>query len=175
MKILSSLFFLSISFFGCNASKVELYTYKHKSKYALAYNYLIQDQINQKVDFNIADSTVNIDLSPFYEELSLLSHKSKEKMLFLLDSLNHSSLHDHSVNVGQLIRPKKNVRNESNSTIYFSKVYDDFLGAEILDDISSIKENYKNATVFNKGMRYLFLFDKSGEIKNVYKKEIQYD
>ncbi|ALL07618.1 hypothetical protein AQ505_20265 [Pedobacter sp. PACM 27299] len=175
MKISSRLLILSLYFFSCNASKVELPLERYKSKYKLAYDYLIINQTSQKNNFTIADSTVNIDLSPFYVELSLEFHKSKDATLFELDSLNHTTSAEFMIETSDLKQQQNKELNRPTSIIFFSKMHDYILAAEILDNISNPKETYKNATSFNNGTRYLFIFDKRGKIKNVYKKGIQYN
>ncbi|PWG77977.1 hypothetical protein [Pararcticibacter amylolyticus] len=166
MKVLLRCLLLSVSLYACAVNNRRLTT---SSRYESAYNYIINDSDIKGKSVNIADSVVYIDMSIFFEELSEECNLSRDSMLRNLDSLDNVR---YFAPVKHKLEIEKTRNVSSNVILYFSKVYDNLLIAELLNGTG----RYAKDRLFQTSTRYLFVFDdKSDQIKRVYKKEVQYN
>lgn len=164
---------LSLCLFGCGFATVGALSHS-KDKYKLAYEYVVNDQRKLGKTIKIADSTVHIDISVFFEELSIEIGQTQKVTLKVLDSLDH--LNTRIPTKAVVISSQTKDLINPTEILYFSVLCDNLLVAELLNAGGEANERYERKTIFNEGTRYLFSFDrKSGKIKKIYKKKIQYN
>lgn len=137
--------------------------------YKSAYSYLVDLPEFKKNGLTVSDTIVHLNLSIFFEELS----KGDTKAMFLkLDSL------DKSNSFNNYIIPELNSLPSDTSskyTLFFSKIIDNFLEAEIVQSNGQKGAGHERMTAFNKSRVFLFIFDKQKQISKVFYKEVQYD
>jgi len=146
------------------------------SRYTLAYNYILDRHRNSLQNrIVVADSIAYIEIAPFFEELSIAWRKPKQVVLHVLDSLDNAN-HFKPTYSKYLSHLKDYSSSDANAVLYFSENKGNIV-AEVLSSEKSglVKASYDQRLMFNIGVRYLFVFDKKGQILQVYNKTIQYN
>ena len=166
-----SIIWLSLVFISC---KAQLINETDCDKYLKAYNYILNADTLKKINkpISISDSIVYLELSTFYDEIqSNASNKLK-----ILDSLNAVDTQYYFDNFYSNKVTKWNSKNKDSSLVlFFSKPNGDYLAAELFDRIHTKNISYRQAQAFNSSIVFLFQYDNSNNIINVWRKYIAYD
>lgn len=141
--------------------------------YLAAYNYIINDSINQRKSISVSDSIIDLDRFWFSKDLISLPEEKEKIDKYRTNKKNVWSAPFYSPCITLLF--DKNVR-QSDAVLFFSKIEDNILRADLLPDKSSAdKYNYNQMSFQNTGRIYLFVFDKDCIFKGVFNHEIIYD
>lgn len=158
---------------SCFAINAQLSCYKDSIKYLAAYNYIINDSINQGKIIAVSDSIIDLDRYWFSEELKSfpieqeILNKYRENKNFTWFTTFYSSF------LSVLFKDKNQL---ANYVIFFSKVEDNMLLADLLPHTRQFdKFNYDEMAFQNVGRTYLFFFGKNGGLKAVFSREMIYD
>lgn len=144
-------------------------------KYLAGYNAIINDSINKGKSLIISDSLVDLNISVFYKELKQKDEDKRSVMIRLLYKIYQNVdfcskltfLNDKSVQY-------------SKNILFFSPIINDsILCAELFEYERNLNKNnkteYRHVAAFNTSYIYLFMFDKVGKIKSMFRKEMIYD
>ncbi len=144
-------------------------------KYLAGYNAIINDSINKGKSLIISDSLVDLNISVFYKELKQKDEDKRSVMIRLLYKIYQNVdfcskltfLNDKSVQY-------------SKNILFFSPIINDsILCAELFEYKRNLNKNnkteYRHVAAFNTSYIYLFMFDKVGKIKSMFRKEMIYD
>jgi hypothetical protein len=153
---------IAVFFSGCMAQDNDSKYYK------AAYDYLRELPEIQESGMIVSDTTVQIELSTFYEELST---GNAEATLFRLDSLDRTRGLKQSA-----LSEFYNLLSDTTSeyTVFFSEIIDNKLLAEIVKNKGIKNASHERLTTFNKSKVFLFIFNEQ-KLSKVYSKEIQYE
>ena len=144
-------------------------------KYLAGYNAIINDSINKGKSLIISNSLLDLNISVFYKELKQKDEDKRSVMIRLLYKIYQNVdfcskltfLNDKSVQY-------------SKNILFFSPIINDsILCAELFEYKRNLNKNnkteYRHVAAFNTSYIYLFMFDKVGKIKSMFKKEMIYD
>ena len=144
-------------------------------KYLAGYNAIINDSINKGKSLIISNSLLDLNISVFYKELKQKDEDKRSVMIRLLYKIYQNVdfcskltfLNDKSVQY-------------SKNILFFSPIIDDsILCAELFEYKRNLNKNnkteYRHVAAFNTSYIYLFMFDKVGKIKSMFRKEMIYD
>lgn len=144
-------------------------------KYLAGYNAIINDSINKGKSLIISNSLVDLNISVFYKELKQKDEDKRSVMIRLLYEIYQNVdfcskltfLNDKSVQY-------------SKNILFFSPIINDsILCAELFEYKRNLNKNnkteYRHVAAFNTSYIYLFMFDKVGKIKSMFRKEMIYD
>lgn len=141
--------------------------------YLVAYNYIINDSINQEKSISVSDSIIDLDRFWFSKELVSLPEEKEKLDKYRANKKNVWSVPFYSPCIALLF--DKNIRN-SDAVLFFSKIEDNVLRADLLPYKKHVdKYNYSQMSFQNTGWIYLFVFDKDCTSKRVFSHEIVYD
>ncbi len=144
-------------------------------KYLAGYNAIINDSINKGKSLIISNSLLDLNISVFYKELKQKDEDKRSVMIRLLYKIYQNVdfcskltfLNDKSVQY-------------SKNILFFSPIINDsILCAELFEYKRNLNKNnkteYRHVAAFNTSYIYLFMFDKVGKIKSMFRKEMIYD
>lgn len=143
-------------------------------KYLAGYNAIIHDSISKGKNLIISNSLVSLNVAVFFRELKQKDEdeRSLAKRLYgIYQNVDFGSkltfLNDKSV------KYSKNI-------LFFSPIINDsILCAELFEDKKNLNKSnkikYRHVAAFNTSYIYLFVFDKVGKIKSMFRKEMIYD
>ena len=144
-------------------------------KYLAGYNAIINDSINKGKSLIISNSLLDLNISVFYKELKQKDEDKRSVMSRLLYKIYQNVdfcskltfLNDKSVQY-------------SKNILFFSPIINDsILCAELFEYKRNLNKNnkteYRHVAAFNTSYIYLFMFDKVGKIKSMFRKEMIYD
>ena len=144
-------------------------------KYLAGYNAIINDSINKGKSLIISNSLLDLNISVFYKELKQKDEDKRSVMIRLVYKIyqnvdfcsNLTFLNDKSVQY-------------SKNILFFSPIINDsILCAELFEYKRNLNKNnkteYRHVAAFNTSYIYLFMFDKVGKIKSMFRKEMIYD
>ena len=144
-------------------------------KYLAGYNAIINDSINKGKSLIISNSLLDLNISVFYKELKQKDEDKRSVMIRLLYKIYQNVdfcskltfLNDKSVQY-------------SKNILFFSPIINDsILCAELFEYKRNLNKNnkteYRHVAAFNTSYIYLFVFDKVGKIKSMFRKEMIYD
>ena len=144
-------------------------------KYLAGYNAIINDSINKGKSLIISNSLLDLNISVFYKELKQKDEDKRSVMIRLLYKIYQNVdfcskltfLNDKSVQY-------------SKNILFFSPIINDsILCAELFEYKRNLNKNnkteYRHVAAFNTRYIYLFMFDKVGKIKSMFRKEMIYD
>ena len=144
-------------------------------KYLAGYNAIINDSINKGKSLIISNSLLDLNISVFYKELKQKDEDKRSVMIRLLYKIYQNVdfcskltfLNDKSVQY-------------SKNILFFSPIINDsILCAELIEYKRNLNKNnkteYRHVAAFNTSYIYLFMFDKVGKIKSMFRKEMIYD
>ena len=144
-------------------------------KYLAGYNAIINDSINKGKSLIISNSLLDLNISVFYKELKQKDEDKRPVMIRLLYKIYQNVdfcskltfLNDKSVQY-------------SKNILFFSPIINDsILCAELFEYKRNLNKNnkteYRHVAAFNTSYIYLFMFDKVGKIKSMFRKEMIYD
>lgn len=168
----NKLFFLIYlcSYFTANA---QFYNNLDSDRYLMAYNYIINDSINQGKIIAVSDSIIDLDRYWFSEELKKFPIE-QERLNEYRENKNYTWFTTfYSSCLSMLFKDKNQL---ANHVIFFSKVEDNMLLADLLPHTRQFdKFNYDEMAFQNVGRTYLFIFGKKGGLKAVFSREMIYD
>jgi len=166
MKRLALLLVISMVLSGCyNAYRNNIY-------YKSAFNYIKELPDIKTNCLSVSDTLINLELCNFYEEISEIRNLKEKDILFILDSID---------NVMSLVKyhypllSKFNNSDSCTNTLFFSKLIDNMLLAEVINNRGDLSANHYKLTAFNKSTIFIFIFDSEKRISKVFSKELQYD
>lgn len=141
-------------------------------KYQKAYNYISADPINKENKITVSDIIVDMDRFYFQGDVKEDTCLSK-----VIDSLNKYEWFDEfsSKDIYDLFQGQDRY---AESILFFSLIEKNTLRADLFMKRSDLKEfRYDKIINLNesKVYAYLFFFDESGKIKQVYRSEIIYE
>lgn len=141
-------------------------------KYLAGYNAIINDSINKGKSLIISNSLLDLNISVFYKELKQKDEDKRSVMIRLLYKIYQNVdfcskltfLNDKSVQY-------------SKNILFFSPIINDsILCAELFEYKRNLNKNnkteYRHVAAFNTSYIYLFMFDKVGKIKSMFRKEM---
>jgi len=144
-------------------------------KYLAGYNAIINDSISKGKNLIISDSLVSLNVAVFFKELKQKDEDKRSVMIRLLYKIYQNVdfcskltfLNDKSVQY-------------SKNILFFSPIINDsILCAELFEYKRNLNKNnkteYRHVAAFNTSYIYLFMFDKVGKIKSMFRKEMIYD
>ena len=144
-------------------------------KYLAGYNAIINYSINKGKSLIISNSLLDLNISVFYKELKQKDEDKRSVMIRLLYKIYQNVdfcskltfLNDKSVQY-------------SKNILFFSPIINDsILCAELFEYKRNLNKNnkteYRHVAAFNTSYIYLFMFDKVGKIKSMFRKEMIYD
>ena len=144
-------------------------------KYLAGYNAIINDSINKGKSLIISNSLLDLNISVFYKELKQKDEDKRSVMIRLIYKIYQNVdfcskltfLNDKSVQY-------------SKNILFFSPIINDsILCAELFEYKRNLNKNnkteYRHVAAFNTSYIYLFMFDKVGKIKSMFRKEMIYD
>ena len=143
------------------------------TRYLDAYNYIIQEPVNQEKTIVVSDSIVDLDrfwfsqdIADYPTEKEILNQYRANKKFVWMDA--YYSPYLASLFCRKTTMPK--------NLLFFSKIEDYMLRADLLlYKQQSNKFDYKKMTIQNIGQIYLFIFNKDGSLKFAFSHEITYD
>lgn len=165
------LIFITLFVASCSSNKPNI-SNADLLKYKQAYNYIINDTVNHKQNLMVSDTIIFMESALFWEDLKTQNEKP-ETTINRLDSIDNKRKYDNFYSSELSKTFDKNTIAEF--SLYFSKVIDDRLIAEVIDNKGLFQASYNRITMFNTGRCYLFIFDARGQLKSVIKKEINYN
>lgn len=167
-------FFILCCFYFCTVINGQSNCDQDSTKFLIAYNYIINDSINQGKDLIISNSLVSLNVAVFFRELKQKDEdeRSLAKRLYgIYQNVDFGSkltfLNDKGV------KYSKNI-------LFFSPIINDsILCAELFEYKKNLNKSnkikYRHVAAFNTSYIYLFVFDKVGKIKSMFRKEMIYD
>lgn len=124
---------------------------------------------------SVSDTIVHLELTNFWEELSKDTSKSNDVLFMELDSIDNSRFFENYA-MPQLQSFNQKASGDScEYTLFFSKVYNNMVMAELINNRGNMSNNHHLLTSFNKSRIFLFRFDLEKKINKVYSKELEYD
>ena len=157
-----------IMFFSFTGIKAQIDCGQDSAKYIIAYNFIINDSINQEKSIAVSDSIVDLDrfwtqeLQDFPKEQQKLKQYRKNKGFIWSDPF-------YSPCLAKLFSPKNEC---ANNVLFFSTIEDNMLIVDLLPYTEQFdKFNYDNMAFINTGRTYLFIFCKNGSIRAVFNNE----
>lgn len=147
---------------------------KELVKYQTAYNYVMNLNENEGSGKGIcvSDTLVYIDMTTFWEYL-ISEKQEQKKFVITLDSIDNARRFKHFQS--DLIKKNFNSNKTSRYSLFFSKVYDNLLIAELIDNKGNANFGYNRITAFNKSKQFLFKFDGNDKIVSVYTTNMEYN
>ena len=168
-------FFILCCFYFCTVINRQSNCDQNSTKFLVTYNYIINDSVNKGKSLIISNSLVDLNISVFYEELKQKGEDKRSVMIRLLYKIYQNVdfcskltfLNDKSVQY-------------SKNILFFSPIINDsILCAELFEYKRNLNKNnkteYRHVAAFNTSYIYLFMFDKVGKIKSMFRKEMIYD
>jgi hypothetical protein len=160
-------------FYSCFEIHSQSYCDQDSIKYLIAYNYIINDSVNQKNKIIVCDSIVDLDrywfsedLKYFPEEQNKLNQYRKNKN-FIWSSPFYSPC---------LVSLFGRQNKMAEKVIFFSTIEDNMLLADLLSCTKKTDiYNYEKMASFTEGRVYLFVFCKNNTLKAAFSREMIYD
>jgi len=143
---------------------------QNKTAYCKAFKYIKGQYQNKHII--VIDTLAHLDLSGFYQEISLKWGKTTDETIRILDSLDHSQIEFKKKYRGVSHLEIKGT--EPTKLVYFSEFYDNMLMVEVMNRKKNGSLNHNKQSTFNQSKQYLFLFNKK-RIKKVFVKDVQYN
>jgi len=141
--------------------------------YLNAYNYIINDSINQNKEIAVSDSIVDLDRFWFSQDIKNFFIE-KEKVNRYRSTKDFRWFKPYYSYYIDSLFCKKN--QQSNNILFFSQIEDNMLRVDVLPCKKHVNKFDYNAVAYqNTGQIYLFIFDEEGIIKMVFSREIVYD
>ena len=141
--------------------------------YLTAYNYIVNDSINQNKEIAVSDSIVDLDTYWFF---SKLINFPEEKRKLEQNRENKKYIWNepvYSLCLSSLFCRKSN---SAKNVIFFSQIEDNMLRTDLLPHTwQRNKFHYDEMALFTTGQIYLFIFEDDGTIKATFSSEIIYD
>ncbi|SDC58596.1 hypothetical protein [Williamwhitmania taraxaci] len=144
--------------------------------YLKAFRYVnAQPNVVVKGGLFVSDTIVYIDNVNFFKEIGQIERIdiSENQLITKIDSLD--KLRDFKGFYSTKIHKTFNNTFNGGYTLFFSKVFDKTLIIEIIPSIGCECKSYSDLTAYKETTQYLFRFDCSNEIKDVFIKVIAYD
>ena len=164
---------ITLTAVGCKAQNNESVD-QNAIKYQKAYEYIMAtDTVEQlKQPIRVSDTLAPIQIAYFVDELK----GDDTDEVKLLDSLNRLDFaRNHDGIYSSVLASTIDSDTSSTLTLYFSRIYGNRLLAELVDNRGLTQASYKRVTSFNRSLVFLFEFDESNDIAEVYRKEMQYN
>lgn len=141
--------------------------------YSMAYNYIINDSVNQNKKIEVSDSIVDLDRFWFSQYMNNFPIE-KEKLDQYRANKNYKWFESYYSPCIASLFCKKN--QQSNNILFFSQIEDNMLRVDILPKKpQNNKISYNDLAFQNTGQIYLFLFTFCGHIRAVFGTKIIYD
>ena len=144
-------------------------------KYLAGYNAIINDSINKGKSLIISNSLLDLNISVFYKELKQKDEDKRSVMIRLLYKIYQNV--DFCSKLTFL--NDKSVQYSKNILFFSTIINDSILCAELFEYKRNLNKNnkteYRHVAAFNTSYIYLFMFDKVGKIKSMFRKEMIYD
>jgi len=146
---------------------------KETALYLAAYNYIVNDSVNQNKQISVSNFIVDLDRFWFSEDLKNFPVE-KEKVNQYREYRGFNWFEPYYSHCIDSLFCKKN--QQANSVLFFSKIENNMLRADVLPHKRCVDKFDYNAMAFQTvGQIYLFIFDEDGTIKMTFSREIIYD
>ncbi len=162
---------IAIITIGCQNSQISS---DDTMKYQYAFDYVSKlDIINKSGNgIYVSDTLVYFNFANFWEFL-IHEEQDQTKFVFKLDSIDNSRRFESQF-IGNIC--DKIISNEkSKYSLFFSKIYENMLIVELIDNRGNINQTYNQVTAFNQSLQFLFKFDSNNQITHVFELTIAYD
>ncbi len=153
--------------------------HRKPSAYHTAFNYIAA--LNKNTPLVVIDTTVNLSIFSFFNELNETWHLKRQALVMKADSLDkaHNKHGNKIKGLENLGKPTIN----NGRVLYFSALMDTLLVAEIIPiknhSIPSlgvqVDLSYRSQAFFNSSTKYLFVFDRNRRLKRVYQQKMLYN
>jgi len=141
--------------------------------YLAAYNYILNDSVNQNKKIAVSDSIVDLDRFWFSQDLKNFTIEKEKVDQYRSAKKFMWTKPYYSYFIDSLFCKNKK---QANNVLFFSQIEDNMLRVDILPKKRCVDKFDYNAVAFqNIGRIYLFIFDKNGNIKKTFSREIIYD
>ena len=163
---------LSILLWNCSI-KAQNDCERNAVMHLAAYNYIVNDSINQNKEIVVSDSIVDLDTYWFF---SKLIDFPEEKRKLEQNRENKNYIWNEPVYSPCLSSLFCRKNNSAKNVIFFSQIEDNMLRADLLPHTWQLNEfRYDEMAHFTTGQIYLFIFDDDGTVKATFSSEIIYD
>ena len=141
--------------------------------YLAAYNYIVNDSVNQNKKIIVSDSIIDLDRFWFSQDLENFPVEKEKLEQYRVDKGFNwfETYYSHCIDS---LFCKKN--QQANNILFFSPIEDNILRADVLPRKRCVNKFDYNTMAFQTvGQIYLFIFDDDGTIKMVFGRKIIYD
>ncbi|MFR2069045.1 MAG: hypothetical protein ACLS4S_02155 [Bacteroides nordii] len=164
-------FFILCCFYFCTVINGQSNCDQDSTKFLIAYNYIINDSINQGKDLIISNSLVSLNVAVFFREL-----KQKDEDEYSLAKRLYGIYQNVDFGSKLTFLNDKSVKYSKNILFFSPIINDSILCAELFEYRSNLNKNneneYMRIAAFSTSYIYLFVFDKVGKIKSMFRKEM---
>lgn len=137
-------------------------------KYLAGYNAIINDSISKGKKLIISDSLVSLNVAAFFRELKQKDEDERSLMNRLYGIYQNVDFCSKFTFLSD-----KSVKCSKNILFFSPIINDSILCAELFEYKSNLNKNeYLRIATFSTSYIYLFVFDKVGKIKSMFRKEM---